>query len=33
VTRQRVRDMNAKATELLKQFEAFYRLTRTRLQS
>lgn len=31
-TRQRMRDMNAKAAELLKQFEALYRLTRTRLQ-
>ena len=31
-TRQRMRDMNAKAAEQLKQFEALYRLTRTRLQ-
>jgi len=28
-----MRDMNAKAAQLLKQFEAFYRLTRTHLQS
>jgi hypothetical protein len=31
-TRKRMRNLNVKATELLKQFEAFYRLTRTRLQ-
>lgn len=32
VTRQRMRNMNTKATELSKEIEAFYRLARTRLQ-